>query len=231
MSFETILIFILFAVGLLLLMFITTVVVFAVLGRKWIARNLKPNPYEIHRDLERLRRLNPNADINELASRLISKNALILGVIGAVTGMGGIFFSLVGMPLDLSVSTLRQMKMVHIITALYGNDDLDPDTLELRYMTLVLGGSGITSIASKFITRILTKTVGTSIPLLGSIVGFGFNWIITKSIGEAAIAWNRGETIREHSVLRIQQFKKSFTTKLEDNLITPRISERSEVLY
>jgi uncharacterized protein (DUF697 family)/uncharacterized protein YneF (UPF0154 family) len=184
----------------LLVLVAVAFVLFAVLAvwvffylRRQVRQNLRPNPQQIHTDLERLRRANPTLGPDELAAKLINSQSLFLGLTGALSGLGGLAFALVGMPIDLSVSTLRQMKMVHMLTAIYGNDDLDPEELEVRYMSLVLGGAG----AAKLLLRLVIKIIGESIPLVGSFAGFGINWMITKSIGEAAVSWNKGQTLRE----------------------------------
>lgn len=166
--------------------------VFLYLKRQAI-RHLRPNPHDIHRDLERLRRTHANLSTDELAAKVVNNQALFLGLTGVLSGFGGIVSALIGMPLDLSVSTLRQMKMVHMLTAIYGNDDLDPEMLEIRYMSLVLGGAG----AAKLLLRLIIKLIGESIPFVGSVAGFVINSMITKSIGEAAITWNKGETLRQ----------------------------------
>lgn len=140
---------------------------------------------EVQRDLERLRRTNAGLGPDELAAKVINSQALFLGLTGALSGLGGLAFALVGMPIDLSVSTLRQMKMVHLLTAIYGNDDLNPEELEVRYMSLVLGGAG----AAKLLLRLDVKLVGESIPLVGSVAGFGINWMITKSSGLFALIY------------------------------------------
>lgn len=192
---RTVLLVLLILVAVAFVLFtVLAVWVFFYLKRQ-VKRHLRPNPHEIHRDLERLRRTHPDLGPDELAARVIRTQSLFLGLTGALSGLGGLAFALIGMPIDLSVSTLRQMKMVHMLTAIYGNDDLDADELEMRYMSLVLGGAG----AAKLLLRLVVKLVGEAIPFVGSVAGFGINWAITQSIGEAAVSWNKGQTLRERS--------------------------------
>lgn len=203
MSYEYIFLF-LFVVLVVFLVALAAIGIWAFFfGKKLIYRLLKPNPHDIHRDLERIQRLYPNESADELAARIIRQNALFLGFVGIFSGLGGFITTIVGTPLDISVSTLRQMKMVHIITALYGNDDLDSDALEIKYMSLVLGSAG----ASKLLFFIILKMLGNTIPFAGSIFGFSLNWFFTKSIGESAIAWNNGESLRERGRNKFQELK------------------------
>ena len=188
-------------IGLLLLMAVLLFTYFYLRGQ--IARYLIPNPLEIARDLERLARVHPQLDEDALAHVVIKSTATFVGIVGFITGIGGFFVAIIGLPFDLAVCTRRQMKMVQIITAIYGNADLDPDMLQARYMALVAGGAG----AGWILKKAVPKLLGESIPFLGAFVGFGFNWVATRSVGKAAIVWNKGETLRAVAAGKYQQLR------------------------
>lgn len=170
-------------------------------GKKHLARYLRPNPQDIERDRARLEQQAAQQGIDVAVSQYINQQALFLGLVGALTGLGGAFVMLLGMPLDLSVTTLRQMKMAHVIAALYGNQEVDRDQMEIRFMSLVAGGAGA--------ARILAKLIGTSIPVAGSVVNFAINYVTTKSIGATVQTWGRGERVRDAAGVRYEQLKQS----------------------
>lgn len=203
MSLENIIVAMVVISALVIIFSILSALFFVIWSKKQVARYLKPNPYQLRKDLERLEKQYPFHSKEELAKLVVNKNALFLGLIGALSGLGGVFLALVGIPLDLSVSTLRQMKMVNMIAAIHGNEDLDPDVFEIQCMSLVLGGVGVT----KILTRIILKLVGTSIPGIGAIAGFVINWSVTKSIGETAILWNKGESLKGKASVKYQSVK------------------------
>lgn len=186
-----------------LLMLIAGLALAAFYIRRQFARYLVPNPLEIARDLERLARTHSQLNEDALARVVIKSTAIFVGVVGFITGIGGFLFFIIGLPFDLAVCTRRQMKMVQIITAIYGNTDLDPDLLQARYIALVAGGAG----TGWILKRAVPKLFGEAIPFIGAFVGFGFNWFSTQSIGRAAIVWNQGETLRAVAAGKYQQLR------------------------
>jgi uncharacterized protein (DUF697 family) len=159
-------------------------------GKRYAYRFLKPNPRDVQNELERLRRKYPNSSVDEVASKYVGDQALLLGIVGLTTEIWGCLFPVLGFTIDASFTTLRQMRMAHVITALYGGDDkTDPEEMEMRYMAMV----GLGSLAP----RLVLKFIGGEIPVLGGVINFGMNWVVTRSIGGAAITWGRGKTIRE----------------------------------
>ena len=207
MSLQYILL-ILFIIAAVFVTALAAAAIFAgIFGKKYIYRFLKPNMRDIERDLNRLYAKHPNKSPDELAKIVIRKNALFLGLLGAVFGVGGVFFEFFGIAIDTSVSTLRQMKMAHIITAIYDNADVDPDDLEIKYMTTVLGGVGMI----RLILIVIGKIIGTSIPGVGGLVGFAINYLLTISIGRAAVTWNKEETVRGRTIDKLNQLRASTT--------------------
>jgi uncharacterized protein YneF (UPF0154 family) len=157
-------------IGLLLLVvFVAAVALAVVFGRKQMMKFLMGDPSTIHREIDMLQRANPGSGTDDIAKKLIARQALYTGGVGAVAGLGGGLTFLVGAPVDLVASMRRQMRMVQAITTLYGNDDLDFEMLQLKYATLVLGGSGAGAITGKLVMRTLVKAIGEAIPGLGAI--------------------------------------------------------------
>jgi uncharacterized protein (DUF697 family) len=155
-----------------------------------IAKYLKPNPDDVQRDLVRLQKKYPNMEVDDVAAKYISEQAMLLGIVGFMTEMFGFALPVVGFAIDAGFTTIRQMRMVHVIAALYGdNDQLDPEDMEIRYMALVGVGT--------LLPRFLLKFLAGEIPVIGGIANFGINWFVTTSIGRTAIGWSTGKTGRE----------------------------------
>lgn len=155
-----------------------------------IAKYLKPNPSDIERDLVRLKKKFPSMEVDEVAAKYVSEQAVLLGVVGFMTEMFGFALPVVGFAIDAGFTTIRQMRMVHVIAALYGDNDLlDPEDMEIHYMALV----GVGTLLPRFVLKFLAG----EIPVIGGIANFGINWFVTTSIGRTAIGWNTGKSARE----------------------------------
>lgn len=173
-----------------------------------IAKYLKPNPSDIARDLVRLKKKFPNMEVDEVAAKYVSEQAVLLGVVGFMTEMFGFALPVVGFAIDAGFTTIRQMRMVHVIAALYGdNDQFDPEDMEIRYMALV----GVGTLLPRFVLKFLAG----EIPVIGGIANFGINWFVTTSIGRTAIGWNTGKTGREIVSGELKRLKSTAITAKE----------------
>lgn len=161
-------------------------VIALIFGRKELQKRifkfLKPNPQDIQDDLHRLSLKFPGANPDEMASAYVKDQAKFLALVGFVTEI-----PLLGSALDISYTTLRQMRMLHVIAAIYGNNRLDPEQLEIKSMAVVGGASAV--------GRILVKAVTGEIPVLSGFINCGLNWFITNRIGEIGIGWNKEQSI------------------------------------
>lgn len=150
--------------------------------QKRIYKFLKPDPNDIQQDMNRLQLKYPNMNADAKAAAYIKDQAKFLALVGFLTEI-----PLLGAVLDISYTTLRQMKMLHVLTALYGNNRLDPEELEMRYMAMV-GGSNLS-------LRLIVKFITGEIPIVSGLINAGINWFATKKIGEIGIGWNKEETL------------------------------------
>lgn len=204
---------IIIVVALLFLVFLILAAAAAFLfGRKAvqarIARYLKPNPDDVERDLMRLRNKFQNMEVDEVAEKYISEQAVLLGIVGFMTQVWGLAFPVMGFAIDAGFTTVRQMRMVHVIAALYGdNDQLDSEDMEIRYVALVGVGT--------LLPRFVLKFIAGAIPVVGGIANFGINWFVTTSIGRTAIGWNTGKTAREIVSGELKRLKSTALTAKE----------------
>lgn len=205
-----------------LLLILTATALF--FGRKAIqqrvARFLRPNPNDIQRDLVRLRNKFPNSSVDEVATKYIAEQAVLLGIVGFMTEVWGFFIPILGFTIDAGFTTLRQMRMVHVITALYGgNNQLDAEDMEIRYMAMV----GVGTLLPRFILKFLAG----EIPFVGGVINFGINWLVTTSIGKTAIGWNTGKSGREIISSEARRLKASALSAKEAavHMVSPNVRQ------
>lgn len=158
-----------------------------IFGRKEIQKRiykyLKPDPSTVQQDLDRLRLRFPNIGVDEIAVIHVKEEAQFLAWVGVLT-----IIPILGFLVDISYTTLRQMRMLHVITALYQNDRLDPEKLEIKYMGIV-GGVNL--------VRFLVKGTTSDIPFGSAVINALLNWFFTKQIGNAGIALSREQSLWE----------------------------------
>jgi hypothetical protein len=161
-------------------------VVAAIVWRKKILqliyRFLKPDEAAVRRDCERLARRFPELNAEELAAIHIKEEARFLGWIGVFT-----LIPILGFFVDFSYTAVRQMRMLHVITALYNNDRLDPERLELNYMGIV-GGVNL-------VVRLILIYTASSIPFFSVIINVLLNWFFTTQIGKAGVGINKEQSL------------------------------------
>lgn len=152
--------------------------------QKYIYKHLKPDATTIQQDLDRLVLRFPNTSVDEIATNHVKEEAQFLAWVGLLT-----IIPLLGFVIDISYTTLRQMRMLHVITALYRNDRLDPEKLELKYMGIV-GGANL-------VGRLLVKGTTSEIPIGSAVINALLNWLFTRQMGKAGIAWNKERSLWE----------------------------------
>lgn len=223
MSFEIIILLIAIAIF-LFIAFLLILAVIVIFFRKQVEKFLKPDPNDIQRDLERLRLKYPNLGVDEIASNYVSEQAKFLGLVGFMTEVWGFFIPVLGFTIDASFTTLRQMRMVYVITALYGgkNTHLDAEQMQVQYQAVVG--------ASSLIPRLILKFVIGEVPIVGGIANAIINWVVTNEIGKVAIGWNTGKTVREVMSEQFDHLKNS-TLSLKDsaiNIVKPNSKDNSD---
>lgn len=152
--------------------------------QKRLYKFLKPDARDVQKDIQRLALKYPHMSVDEVAAAYVKEQGKFLALIGLLTEI-----PILGFVLDLSFTTLRQMRMLHVITALYSNQRLDSEELEIKSMALV-GGANL-------LGRSVLKLITSSIPLLNGLLNAGLNWWITNRIGEMGIGWNKEQSWRE----------------------------------
>lgn len=180
----------------LLIAAVVAVLVF-VFGRRFVSTFFNPDISTLNQAYERARAANPQAAPEQLIGRIIRRQAFRSGVVGAVTGLGGLVTLPVALPVDIVLSLRLQAALVEFIANRYGHTN--PGETESRIRAyLIMSGSGRVSeaainIITKYLLRVVGKSVSKLVPVLGAVVSFGVNYAIVQAIGGVAVRYYRSQ--------------------------------------
>lgn len=132
----------------------------------------------------------PDCDNLSLAKRLVSKEALKAGLSGAVCGASGF----VGIPVSTVIALRIQVFVVLSVALLLGRTENSAD-FESDAMLLVIGNSakeglkvGLTKVAAAA-AKNAAKGFSRITPFIGVPIGFGTDYLTTRSVGYLAIKY------------------------------------------
>jgi len=188
------------------------------LASAWVIRNgqryLTPDTEDLHRQFENMKSQNPNVSAETLVNRIIHRQALRSGLIGAITSVGGLPFLPFGMTIDLYASARIQNATLHFIAWALNPQGATANTPILSLgQTLKLGDGGQVDqyvsnqtqalglgLSRRLIEMVTEKAFAKLIPGLGLVIGFVVNYAITRGISRLAVRWYtrrlRGQPIR-----------------------------------
>jgi uncharacterized protein (DUF697 family) len=147
---------------------------------------------------DQLKAQNPNATREQLVNRIIQRQAFRCGVVGAITGLGGLITLPIALPIDVLLSLRIQATMVDFIAHVYGHDRVSD--MEARVRTqLVMSGSGrateaTTQMILRFALRLVGKSLSKLIPFISAGISFAVNYAIVRAMGEVAERWYSGRS-------------------------------------
>ncbi len=153
---------------------------------------LSPDVGRLETQMADLRQRQPEASTERLLQQIIHQQAIRCGVIGAVTGLGGIYTLPIALPVDIVLSLRIQSALIDLIARQYHHDNSDRD-LTIRNYLVMTGSSEITQASTSFLSRLLLRVVGKSfsklIPIFGAVISFGVNYAIVQFMGRVALRW------------------------------------------
>jgi hypothetical protein len=145
----------------------------------------------LHNKVERLRIKFPNDSDNQLLERLIKSESMNAGIIGFLTGLGGLVTLPITLPIDIIATIRIQYRLVEYIIHKDKNVDSSIDTEPVKSFALLFGANKITDAGGKFaivlITQYAPQVLLKSIPLLGGIVGFLIDYMGTRGVAKYAL--------------------------------------------
>lgn len=141
---------------------------------------------------ERIYRIDyPDENDDEILSRVVRREALIAGVIGFVTGIGGLLTLPIALPIDI-LSTIRiQYRLVEFLLSKNIENRRGVGTDRLKVLAIVFGSSRLSSAGGKVVIATVTKyapqVVLKGIPIIGGVVGFLIDYMSTKTVARLAM--------------------------------------------
>jgi len=174
--------------------------IFAVItGNRILNEFATPDSTRMQQTFAKLQAKNPNATPDELVKKIISRQSWRCGLLGAITGVGGLVTIPIALPIDMITSLRIQTAMVNFIALAY---NVKPDQMESQVINVVVMSGGrqaseyVTQrVTTRLIARLSARVAGKSlvklVPFVGAIVGFMFNYILTQATGRAAMQYYR----------------------------------------
>jgi uncharacterized protein (DUF697 family) len=163
------------------------------MGQQRIEAWLGPDVIRMQQQMTELRTRWPHATQEELAVRVIRQQAIKCGIVGAVTGLGGLITLPIALPIDIVLSFRIQAALVNFIAHLYGDHHAESAGAKMRSYLIMTGSSRVTQTSTRFLTRLALRLIGKSfsklILVVGAAVGFGVNYAIVQAMGRAAVRW------------------------------------------
>lgn len=162
-------------------------------AKKLVENAVKPDVPKLERIVERLRRKHPDLDNDALARKLMHRQANRAGLVGLLTGIGGLPTLPFTIPIDVAFTVKIQSNLVHMLRLLRG-EHAEPDALSDSSLWLITtGGQELTSASSVLIRDLAVKSLSKSLlkflPILGGVVGYALNWASTQALGRLTLKW------------------------------------------
>jgi uncharacterized membrane protein YbaN (DUF454 family) len=185
------------ALGLLCVLPLVIFLVLAVIvyraGQQRLDHWFSPNTEKLEQQLDRLRRRHPQATTEQLVNRLIHRQAVLSGIVGAITGLGGFWTLPIGLPVDLALSFQIQATLVNFIAYLYREQHPEGMDGRVRTYLIMTGSSRVTQTSTRFLMRLAVRVAGKSfakfIPFAGALISFVVNYLIVQLMGRSAARW------------------------------------------
>ncbi len=185
-------IFLLLSIAALVLLIGTVLFLF------WRAKQLVENA--VKPDLPALERLvakkcgkYPDLGPRRLAKKLIHRQATRAGLVGFVTGLGGLPALPIAVPIDLAATIKLQSNLVHMLRMVAGRQVRAEDVSETSLWLITSGGQELAAASGTMIRELVVKTLSKSllkfVPLVGGLVGFALNWASTQTLGRLTLRW------------------------------------------
>ncbi|MCC6615556.1 MAG: hypothetical protein IT320_18935 [Anaerolineae bacterium] len=158
-----------------------------------------PSAEDLRANFARLEAQRPSEPREALVARIIRRQALVSGAIGALTSVGGIVTLPFGLAIDLFTTARIQSATLQFLAWAYGHRD-EQAVLQLTE-ALALRERDVTgyvaaqtpALTQRLIRRItvlvVEKTFAKLIPGIGLIVGFVVNYAIARGTSWLAARW------------------------------------------
>lgn len=176
-------------------LFLLVVVLLLWRAKRMIENAARPDLPKLRSELDRWRARHPGLDDERLARKIVAAKSRHAGLIGFVTGFGGLPLLPLMLPLDLAATIKIQSQMVHLLRLLRAPDDLDEQDFlgQAGLWALSTGGQRLATISTTAVRELVLKSAAQSlikfVPFLGGVLGYGLSWLSTHAMGRGALAW------------------------------------------
>lgn len=168
-------------------------------GRRWLQNFVEPDVEKIQSEFTAMKAQNPDLQHEKLLEKVVHRQSVRCGMVGALTGLGGFVTLPIALPIDIVLSSQIQASMVSFIAQSYGySNSIENKAATYAVMT---GSNELAALSNKMIVRYAPKLLGKSfaklVPILGSAIGFALNYTIAQSTARVAVKWYEGKSRQE----------------------------------
>ena len=171
------------------------------IGLYLLVRSLRriadPNIEQIDKRYQKLRAANPKASDDALMRKVIQREAMRSGFVGAVTGLGGFLTLPIALPLDVLLSLRIQSTMVQFIATRHGHTAMARTERRLWTYFILTGGRRISQMTTRASMNIMLRFMGRwaakLLPIAGAVIGFVINYSMARAVGKAALMRYAGD--------------------------------------
>ena len=160
-------------------------------AKKLIDKTLRPDLPKLIQAAEKLEQR--GYDKAEITRKLIHREANRAGVVGLLTGVGGLPTLPITVPVDLLATLRIQANMVRLIGLLHGADSTSKEISDMGLWVVTAGSQQATAVSGTVLRQFLVKGLSKSalkiVPLLGGVIGYALNWSSTQAMGRMAIRY------------------------------------------
>lgn len=165
------------------------------------AKLLQPEEGELLRRFEGLKAANPGLKDDELVNKIIQRQAMRAGIVGAITSVGGLPLLPIGLPIDLITTARLQTETLHFIAWAYGGKGNNQQVLDLNqalalrfgvsaHDMVVMGSQQVSQrVVRRLLVMIAEKAAAKLVPFIGLAIGFAVNYALARGTSHLAARW------------------------------------------
>jgi hypothetical protein len=162
-----------------------------------VRRVADPNIEQIDKRYQKLRAASPRASDDVLMRKVIQREAMRSGFVGAITGLGGFLTLPIALPLDVLLSLRIQSTMVQFIAVRNGHVAASAAERRLWTYFILTGGRRISQMTTRASINVMLRFMGRwaakLIPIAGAVIGFVINYSMARAVGKAALMRYAGD--------------------------------------
>ncbi|MBK1792013.1 hypothetical protein [Persicirhabdus sediminis] len=153
--------------------------------KNWLGRVLLGDAEALEARYTKL--LGGGVDADAAVRQVIRQEAKISGVLGFVTGFGGLLTLPVALPLDVFGSIRIQTRLVEFLARRRGGIETDTENFKLQQFAIISGvqsaGKFGAKAALKLVMRYSPKLLLQAIPVIGGVIGYAVDYSSTRALG------------------------------------------------